>query len=86
MQGVIDIAVNGAKLIKELTDKELAENPDMNIGYEYSLNPLREQRLIMQLKSVKRLWQLCSQHLKTRLSLIFRQRLRVPLERICGSD
>ena len=36
MQGVIDIAVNGAKLIKELTDKELAENPDMNIRYEYS--------------------------------------------------
>lgn len=36
MQGVIDIAVNGAKLIKELTDKEIAENPDMNIRYEYS--------------------------------------------------
>lgn len=36
MQGVIDIAVNGAKLIKELTDKQLAENPDMNIRYEYS--------------------------------------------------
>lgn len=36
MQGVIDIAVNGAKLIKELTDKELTENPDMNIRYEYS--------------------------------------------------
>ncbi len=36
MQGVIDIAVKGAKLIKELTDKELAENPDMNIRYEYS--------------------------------------------------
>lgn len=36
MQGVIDIAVNGAKLIKELTDKMLAENPDMNIRYEYS--------------------------------------------------
>lgn len=36
MQGVIDIAVKGAKLIKELTDKELLENPDMNIRYEYS--------------------------------------------------
>ncbi len=36
MQGVIDIAVNGAKLIKELTDKELEKNPDMNIRYEYS--------------------------------------------------
>ncbi|MCD7723825.1 MAG: 2-isopropylmalate synthase [Clostridiales bacterium] len=36
MQGVIDIAVNGAKLIKELTDKELRENPGMNIRYEYS--------------------------------------------------
>lgn len=36
MQGVIDIAVKGAKLIKELTDKEIAENPDMNIRYEYS--------------------------------------------------
>ncbi len=36
MQGVIDIAVKGAKLIKELTDKEIAENPNMNIRYEYS--------------------------------------------------
>lgn len=36
MQGVIDIAVEGAKLIKELTDKELEECPDMNIRYEYS--------------------------------------------------
>ena len=36
MQGVIDIAVNGAKLIKQLTDEELKRNPDMNIRYEYS--------------------------------------------------
>ncbi len=36
MQGVIDIAVEGAKLIKELTDKELLECPEMNIRYEYS--------------------------------------------------
>lgn len=36
MQGVIDIAVKGAKLIKELTDEELRECPDMNIRYEYS--------------------------------------------------
>ncbi len=36
MQGVIDIAVDGAKLIKELTDKELALHPEMNIRYEYS--------------------------------------------------
>lgn len=36
MQGVIDIAVEGAKLIKELTDEELREYPDMNIRYEYS--------------------------------------------------
>jgi len=36
MQGVIDIAVQGAKLIKELTDKQLAECPEMNIRYEYS--------------------------------------------------
>ncbi len=36
MQGVIDIAVKGARLIKELTDRQLAENPDMNIRYEYS--------------------------------------------------
>ena len=36
MQGVIDIAVEGAKLIKELTDEELARNPEMNIRYEYS--------------------------------------------------
>lgn len=35
MQGVIDIAVNGAKLIKELTDKEVART-GMNIRYEYS--------------------------------------------------
>lgn len=36
MQGVIDIAVEGAKLIKELTDEELLECPEMNIRYEYS--------------------------------------------------
>lgn len=36
MQGVIDIAVKGAKLIKELTDEELKKYPDMNIRYEYS--------------------------------------------------
>lgn len=36
MQGVIDIAVEGAKLIKELTDEELKKYPDMNIRYEYS--------------------------------------------------
>ena len=35
MQGVIDIAVNGAKLIKELTDEEVART-GMNIRYEYS--------------------------------------------------
>lgn len=36
MEGVIEIAVNGAKLIKQLTDEELKRNPDMNIRYEYS--------------------------------------------------
>lgn len=36
MQGVIDIAVEGAKLIKELTDEELKQYPDMHIRYEYS--------------------------------------------------
>lgn len=36
MQGVINIAVEGAKLIKELTDEELKQYPDMNIRYEYS--------------------------------------------------
>jgi 2-isopropylmalate synthase len=35
-KGIIDIAVEGAKIIRELTVKELAENPDMNIRYEYS--------------------------------------------------
>lgn len=35
MQGVIDIAVNGAVLIKELTDK-MATETGMNIRYEYS--------------------------------------------------
>ena len=36
MQGVIDIAVNGAKLIYELTEQEKQSNPDMNIRFEYS--------------------------------------------------
>lgn len=36
MQGVIDIAVNGAKLIYELTEKEKIKHPDMNIRFEYS--------------------------------------------------
>ena len=35
MDGVIDIAVKGAKLIKELTD-ELKSQKDVNIRYEYS--------------------------------------------------
>lgn len=35
MDGVIDIAVQGAKLIKELTD-ELKSQKDVNIRYEYS--------------------------------------------------
>nr|WP_319487421.1 2-isopropylmalate synthase [uncultured Caproiciproducens sp.] len=35
MQGVIDIAVEGAKLIKELTDAEIRES-GANIRYEYS--------------------------------------------------
>lgn len=35
MEGIIDIAVNGAKLIKELTDEEVARS-GMNIRYEYS--------------------------------------------------
>ena len=35
MDGVIDIAVNGAKLIKQLTD-ELKATKDVNIRYEYS--------------------------------------------------
>jgi len=35
MQGVIDIAVNGAKLIKTLTD-EMTANESINIRYEYS--------------------------------------------------
>lgn len=36
MQGVIDIAVNGAKLIYDLTQEELSKNPDVNIRFEYS--------------------------------------------------
>jgi 2-isopropylmalate synthase len=35
MQGVIDIAVEGAKLIKELTDQQVKQN-GMRIRYEYS--------------------------------------------------
>lgn len=36
MQGVIDIAVAGAKLIYELTEEEKKNNPDVNIRFEYS--------------------------------------------------
>ncbi len=36
MQGVIDIAVKGAELIRDLSEKEMQENPGMNIRYEYS--------------------------------------------------
>lgn len=35
MDGIVDIAVNGAKLIKELTEEEVARS-GMNIRYEYS--------------------------------------------------
>ncbi|MCC8073888.1 MAG: 2-isopropylmalate synthase [Clostridiales bacterium] len=36
MQGVIDIAVKGAKLIYELTEEQKKTNPETNIRYEYS--------------------------------------------------
>lgn len=36
MAGVIDIAVQGAKLIYQLTEEEKQKNPDMNIRFEYS--------------------------------------------------
>jgi len=36
MAGVTEIAVEGAKLIKELTDKQLEADPGMNIRFEYS--------------------------------------------------
>ena len=36
MQGVIDIAIDGAKLIYKLTEEEKKKNPDMNIRFEYS--------------------------------------------------
>lgn len=36
MQGVIDIAINGAKLIYELTEQQKKEHPEMNIRFEYS--------------------------------------------------
>lgn len=36
MDGVIDIAVKGAKLIYALTEEEKKNNPDMNIRFEYS--------------------------------------------------
>ncbi|MDD6355536.1 MAG: 2-isopropylmalate synthase [Eubacterium sp.] len=36
MDGVIDIAVKGAKLIYDLTEEEKKKNPDMNIRFEYS--------------------------------------------------
>ena len=36
MDGIIEIAANGAKLIKELTDEMLQKHPDINIRYEYS--------------------------------------------------
>ena len=35
MQGVVDIAVNGARLIRKLTE-EITANSDINIRYEYS--------------------------------------------------
>lgn len=36
MQGVIDIAVNGARLIYELTEEQKKTNPETNIRFEYS--------------------------------------------------
>lgn len=36
MQGVIDIAVKGAKLIYELTEEQKRTNPETNIRFEYS--------------------------------------------------
>ncbi len=36
MQGVIDIAISGAKLIYELTEEQKKAHPEMNIRFEYS--------------------------------------------------
>ena len=36
MQGVIDIAVEGARLIRQLTEEEVKKEPGANIRYEYS--------------------------------------------------
>ena len=36
MQGVIDIAVNGARLIYQLTEEQKKTNPETNIRFEYS--------------------------------------------------
>lgn len=50
MQGVIDIAIDGAKLIYELTEEEKKKNPDMNIRFEYSPESFSGTKWIMQLK------------------------------------
>ena len=36
MDGVIQIAVDGARLIYELTEEEKKRHPEMNIRFEYS--------------------------------------------------
>src|SRR5699024_9501894 len=36
MEGVIDIAVEGARLIRSLTEELLREQPEVQIRYEYS--------------------------------------------------
>lgn len=36
MNGIIDIAVNGARVIKDLAEKQHKKYPEMNIRYEYS--------------------------------------------------
>ena len=67
MDGIIDIAVEGAKLIKELTDNY---DGDTNIRFEYSPeSSLVAQKWTMQLKSVKRLRMNLNVHLKILLYL-----------------
>ena len=55
MDGIVDIAVQGARLIKQLTEEEVARS-GMNIRYEYSPESFTGTKLISPSEFAKQLW------------------------------
>lgn len=75
MPGIIDIAVNGARLIKKLSD-ELMETSDINIRYEYSPESFTGTEMDNAVEICQRVLRNSAQRPKTRSYSTFLQPLR----------